>query len=68
MKITINEAGWDRIARVIAGIALLAIGLSGVISSGAWGIVIAAVGGMLLLTGLVGWCPLYTFLHIRTNK
>ncbi len=61
----VNEASWDRVARVIAGVALLAIGLA---IGGGWGTFLAVLAFVPLLTGLVGWCPLYSLLHIRTNQ
>jgi hypothetical protein len=62
-----NEAGWDRILRVLAGIVLIYLGLGGVIGGGL-GVILVIIGFMLLITGLVGWCPLYTLFRIRTNK
>jgi hypothetical protein len=50
----INEGGLDRTLRVVAGLALIALTLSG--SIGVWG----WVGLVLLATGAIGWCPLYT--------
>lgn len=55
-----NEATWDRALRVIAGIALVALTLAGTI--GVWG----WIGIVPLLTGALGWCPLYTVLGIKT--
>jgi hypothetical protein len=62
-----NEAGWDRILRVLAGIVLIYLGLGGVVVGGL-GVILVIIGFMLLITGLVGWCPLYTLFRIRTNK
>ncbi len=61
-----NEASWDRIARVVGGVVLIGLGLGGVIAS-PWGWVAAAVGGVFLATGIMGWCPIYAVLHLRTN-
>lgn len=63
----INEGKTDRIIRVIVGIILLALGLFGVL--GGW-LMWAAyiVGAILVLTGIVGFCPLYALLKINTNK
>ncbi len=61
-----NEASWDRIARVILGIALIIGGLAAV--GGAIGYVLAAVGLIPLATGLVGWCPIYAILGVGTCK
>ena len=61
-----NESNLDRVIRVIAGIALLVLFFTNVIG-GTLGIVLAVVGGVLILTGAVGFCPLYALLKIRTN-
>lgn len=55
-----NEGKLDRILRVIAGLALLSLIVIGPQSM--WGL----VGLVPLLTGLVGYCPLYTVLGINT--
>ncbi len=60
-----NEASWDRIVRVGAGVALIGFGL-GVFAS-PWSWIAAVVGAVLLVTGIVGTCPLYALLRIRTN-
>jgi len=63
----VNEASWDRIVRVVLGIVLLYLGWAGVVTGG-WGTFFKFVGFVPLLTGLVGFCPLYTLLKFRTNK
>lgn len=63
----INEAGWDRILRVLAGILLLALGFGGVVA-GTFGLVFKIIGTLLLVTGLVGYCPVYALLKVRTKK
>ncbi len=62
-----NEANWDRIARVVLGLALLFLGWGGVVTGG-WGVFLKIIGFVPLLTGLVGWCPIYMLLKFRTNK
>ncbi len=62
-----NESALDRIIRVIAGIALLAVGIFGGIV-GAWQIVAIVVGAVLLLTGLTGFCLIYKLFNFSTNK
>lgn len=60
-----NEASWDRIARVGAGVMLLA--LSATAFSGIWVVVGVVAGLILTVTGAVGWCPIYAALRIRTR-
>jgi hypothetical protein len=59
---TKNEGGLDRGIRVIAGLALIALTLTGQI--GAWG----WIGALPLLTGLIGWCPAYSLIGLKTCK
>lgn len=63
-----NVGGCDRMARVCAGFMLLALGLFvlGGIRGEVWGLGFAAVGVLLLATGLIGFCPLYVPLGIST--
>lgn len=63
----VNEAGWDRIVRVLLGIVLLYLGWSGTVAGG-WGVFLMVIGFVPLITGLVGWCPLYFIFKTRTNK
>ena len=55
-----NEGGLDRSIRVMAGLALIALALTGQI--GIWGY----LGVIPLLTGAVGYCPLYSILGLKT--
>lgn len=63
----INEASWDRIARVVLGVVLIFLGFSGAVD-GAFGTFLGILGFVPLITGLVGWCPLYAVFNIRTNR
>lgn len=63
----VNEAGWDRIVRVVLGIALLYLGWAGVVT-GEWGVFLKVIGFVPLLTGLIGFCPLYSIFKVHTNK
>ena len=54
-----NEGGIDRIIRIVAGLAIIGWGFY---ANNWWG----AVGAVPLLTGLIGWCPVYTILGIKT--
>jgi hypothetical protein len=62
-----NESGLDRIIRVVAGIVLLALSFTGTVTGG-FGIVLIVLGAVALLTGVVGFCPLYALLKIKTIK
>lgn len=55
-----NVGGLDRTARVVAGLALLALTLTGTI--GAWG----WIGLVPLATGAFGTCPLYSLVGLST--
>lgn len=55
-----NEGTLDRALRIVAGLALIGLAVSGTV--GPWGY----VGVVPLLTGAIGWCPLYTMLGINT--
>lgn len=57
-----NEGTLDRAARVILGIVLLALAFTGPRTP--WGF----VGILPLVTGLVGFCPLYRVLGINTCR
>ncbi|MDZ7805057.1 DUF2892 domain-containing protein [Thiohalophilus sp.] len=59
---SINEGGVDRGIRVIAGLVLIGLTLAG--SIGPWG----WIGVVPLATGLIGWCPAYSLLGIKTCK
>jgi hypothetical protein len=62
-----NESSLDRIIRAIVGIIFLALYFTGTVT-GTLGIVLIVLGAVLLLTGIVGFCPLYALLKINTNK
>ncbi|WP_294001623.1 YgaP family membrane protein [Sphaerotilus sp.] len=56
----INVGGADRILRIVVGLALILLALSGQI--GAWG----WIGVVPLATGLFRMCPLYALLGMNT--
>ncbi len=56
-----NVGGIDRIVRILLGLALVAMGLY---TQSWWG----AVGLVPLITGLVGWFPMYLPLKVSTAK
>ncbi|GBD83822.1 hypothetical protein BMS3Abin02_00205 [bacterium BMS3Abin02] len=63
----INEASWDRVARVVFGGVLLYPGWANVVTGG-WGVFLEIVGFVPLITGVVGWCPIYAVAKFRTKS
>jgi hypothetical protein len=55
-----NVGTIDRVLRIVLGLALIALTLTG--SIGAWG----WIGVLPLLTAALGSCPLYTLLGVST--
>jgi hypothetical protein len=55
-----NEGNLDRVLRVVAGLMLIGLAATGKV--GLWGY----IGVVPLLTGAVGFCPLYTMLGLNT--
>jgi uncharacterized membrane protein HdeD (DUF308 family) len=62
-----NESLADRIIRGVIGIVLIAFGLFGAVT-GAWMYVVYVLGAILLVTGIVGFCPLYRVFKFSTVK
>lgn len=62
MKIERNEGAIDRILRVIVGLAVISLVFVGPQTAWGW------LGVVPLATGLIGWCPAYTLLGIRTCR
>ncbi len=62
-----NESGLDRIIRVIIAIAAVAGAAAvGFGSVGAW--ILLVVAGIMLVTAVTGFCPLYRVFGISTCK
>ena len=57
---TLNEGSLDRVIRVALGIVLLSLVFFG--PKTGWGL----LGLIPLLTGVVGFCPLYRLIGVRT--
>ena len=56
----LNVGGIDRIARIVIGLVLIGLTLTGNI--GVWG----WLGVVLLATGAIGWCPPYAIFGFST--
>lgn len=55
-----NVGGIDKILRIVAGLALIALAIAGIGSPWTW------IGVVPLLTGIVGFCPVYPILGLST--
>jgi len=51
----------DRVVRVVAGLALIAYGVS------SDNMIVAVIGAVPLLTGAIGFCPLYPIFKVNTG-
>ena len=67
MKFQINEAPADRAIRIVLGLALAAAGLAGVVTAPVL-YVTWVVSAIALVTGIVGFCPLYAILRLSTAR
>ncbi len=63
----VNEAGWDRALRLLLGVILLFLGWVEAWPP-PWATVSIIFGWVPLITGLVGWCPVYAVFRFRTKK
>jgi hypothetical protein len=57
-----NVGGIDRILRIVVGLALIGLTLTGVIGLWGW------IGVVPLATAAIGWCPAYLPFGIKTCK
>ena len=57
----LNVGNFDRVMRIVAGLAFIAAATLGLF--GPW----AFLGAIPLATGLVAWCPLYRALGLRST-
>ena len=61
-----NLPVWERILRVVVGVVLVGLTLSGIV--GTWGIAIISAAVVLLLTGFIGFCPACALAGRRLTK
>ena len=62
-----NLSALDRSIRIAAGLLMLAAGWAGP-ATGVWKIALQIFGWVPLVTGLIGWCPVYALLGLSTRK
>ena len=72
---TINEGAWDRTIRIVIGLALGYVSWSAwptesnfLSMAGAFSLVSLALGITGVVTGVVGYCPLYQVFGVATKK
>jgi len=65
-----NENGTDRAVRIVLGIIALVASYMwlGVMEAQVLGIIVAAIGVIMLFTGFVGFCPAYKLCGMSTCK
>jgi hypothetical protein len=62
-----NMGTTDRIVRVVIAVVLAVLFFADVIT-GTFGVILLALGGIFLLTSLMGFCPLYLPFGIKTCR
>ncbi len=67
MQLKTNEASIDRVIRIVLGLALLAAAVAGAVAA-PWIYLAWLVGAIALVTGAVGFCPLYAVLRVSTRS
>ena len=63
----INESSIDSVIRIFAGVLLLYLGFGGELHS-VLAIMADLLGATLLLTGVIGFCPLYDLFKFKNLK
>ena len=66
MKFGANEGTIDRVIRIVLGIALAAVAVGGGVVA-PWLYVVWVVAAIALVTGVVGFCPLYALFRVSTK-
>ena len=67
MNVTTNESPIDRIIRIALGVGLAGLALVGATTAPMLYIV-WVVAAVALITGIVGFCPLYALLRVSTKR
>lgn len=66
MNFSSNESTADRAIRVVAGIVLAVLSITGTVTA-PLAYVVWVVTAILLVTGVVGFCPLYAVFRLSTK-
>lgn len=62
-----NEAMWDRTLRIAVAVLMVSLGLSGRVSS-PWELALLLFAFYPLITGAMGWDPVYVLLGFRGTR
>jgi hypothetical protein len=62
-----NLSTLDRAVRIACGLLMLAAGWLG-FAEGVWKVGLQVFGWVPLVTGAVGWCPVYALLGVSTRR
>lgn len=63
----VNESKVDRIIRVVVGLLFLVLFLTNTVA-GTLGTILLVLGALSVVTGLIGFCPIYALLKTKTSK
>lgn len=63
----INMGSVDRIVRIVIAIVFSTLYFTGTVT-GVAGVILLILGGIFILTSVVGFCPLYGLFGIKTCK
>lgn len=63
----VNESKVDRIIRVVVGLLFLVLFLTNTVA-GTLGTILLVLGPLSVVTGLIGFCPIYALLKTKTSK
>jgi len=63
-----NLSFLDRIIRILIGLLMLWVGWTSHAEMAIWPIALRIFAWFPLVTGLLGWCPVYALLSLSTRK
>lgn len=61
-----NLAAWEQSVRIAAGVIMLVLGWT--LWSTPWMLVLRVLALYPLITGIVGWCPIYALLRLDSRS
>jgi hypothetical protein len=62
-----NMSDDDRVIRLVSAFLFIVLYLQGIVKD-PWGIVLPVLAGILIITGIIGFCPLYPLFRMHTNQ